>query len=68
MQQNKEIYMNKKHVLPIDNAGLYVKADSQDGSAEFLPMKEINVDAKICDSMATVKITQVYVNPSTVDP
>ena len=31
-------------------------------------MKEINVDAQICDSMATVKITQVYVNPSSVDP
>ena len=31
-------------------------------------MKEINVDAQICDSMSTVKITQVYVNPSNVQP
>lgn len=31
-------------------------------------MKEINVDAQICDSMSTVKITQVYVNPSNFNP
>lgn len=40
----------------------------KDTQAEFLPMKEINVDAQICDSMATVKITQVYVNPSNFNP
>jgi hypothetical protein len=31
-------------------------------------MKEISVDAKILDSIATVKINQVYVNPSSFNP
>ena len=30
----------------------------------FLPLKEINVDVKIIDSIVTFKIIQVYVNPS----
>ena len=36
--------------------------------ALFLPMKEISVDGSIIDSMATFKITQVYVNPSNQNP
>lgn len=31
-------------------------------------MKEINVDVKIIDSIATFQITQVYVNPSNQNP
>ena len=31
-------------------------------------MKEINVEGAIIDSMATFKITQVYVNPSNQNP
>ena len=31
-------------------------------------MKEINVDGHIIDSIATFKITQVYVNPSNQNP
>jgi hypothetical protein len=40
--------MGKRHVLPINNAGLYRKEpipQIQQAKAEFLPIKEINVQA-----------------------
>jgi hypothetical protein len=68
IDQKTDIYIGKRHRLPIDNAGIYVKASEEkpevkEGQAEFLPIKEINVVTEIIDSIATIKITQVFVNP-----
>ena len=46
---------------------MYIKAAEED-KAEFLPISEINVDVKITDSISTTKLTQVYLNPTKVDP
>ena len=47
MSQNvaESLDRGKRHFLPVDNAGLYRKQKISEEKAEYLPIKEINVNA-----------------------
>ena len=49
-------------------AGMMIKKDNNEEQTDFLPLTEVNVEAEIIETIAHIKMTQEYENPSRDEP
>ena len=45
-----------------------IKKDNNEEQTDFLPLTEVNLEAEIIETVAHIKLTQEYVNPSRDEP
>ena len=67
IKPNNQKRGKKRVISNLQGSGMLVSSESQEMKSQnlgsFLPMKELNVNVTIHDSISTIHLTQIFENP-----